>query len=405
MPAAGSGPAPTPPIPRYGESSLSDLMPSLLSAIGLPGLANPLAIEPLVGLCVLVIDGLGWTLIQGAREHAPFLSSLAAGETIGGSGRAITAGFPSTTSASLGSLGTGLPPGEHGLVGYTFAVPGHDRPMNTLLWELYGVGDHVDLRDELPPEVLQPRQTLIERADQAGLPMTVIGPPDHANSPLTRAILRGGRYEGAHSLADLVLVTSAALDAATARGTSHREAVYAYHPLLDTAGHIKGVGSPEWLAYLADVDRAVEAIAAHVPGGFGMVVTGDHGMVNLVDEQRLDVSEFPELLAGVRSLAGEARARHVYARSGAERDILAVWRDLLGDRMWVVPRAQAVDEGWFGPTVSDAARGRIGDVVAAAFGPVGVFQKSVDPLQAMLIGHHGSMTPAEQLVPLLMLRR
>jgi hypothetical protein len=71
--------------------------------------------------------------------------------------------------------------------------------------------------------------------------------------------------------------------------------------------------------------------------------------------------------------------------------------------MWVVSGEEAVDGGWFGPRVEDRVRPRIGDVVAAAHGSVGVFQRDVDPLQAMLVGHHGSMTSAEQLVPLLRL--
>jgi hypothetical protein len=233
--------------------------------------------------------------------------------------------------------------------------------------------------------------------------MTIIGPPDHATSALTRAILRGGRYVGAHTLGDLVAASRAALQAPPSAG-DRRRATYAYHPFLDTAGHVTGVGSPEWLEHLANVDAALAEVAGGVPSGITMMITGDHGMVDLSAEERLDVSDRPELMAGVRFLAGEARARHVHARPGAVADVLAVWEDVLGDRMWVVPGARAVDEGWFGPVVTDEARGRIGDVVAAAFGRVGVFQRAVDPLQATLIGHHGSMTPDEQLVPFLVLR-
>jgi len=36
----------------------------------------------------------------------------------------LTAGFPSTTVTSLGSLGTGLPPSAHGMLGYQVAIPG-----------------------------------------------------------------------------------------------------------------------------------------------------------------------------------------------------------------------------------------------------------------------------------------
>jgi Type I phosphodiesterase / nucleotide pyrophosphatase len=385
-----------PPVPRYGESALSDLMPSMLSALGVPGLSNALEVEPLRGLCVLVMDGLGWEQILSYRDAAPFLARTA------DESRPLTAGFPATTSASLGSLGTGLPPGEHGLVGYTFAVPGFDRPMNALQWELYGVGEKVDLIERLPPERIQPNPTFLERAEAEGLGMTVIGPPEHEHSPLSRAILRGGRYEGAHSLDDVVAVVSTHVSRPS--GPGERRAVYAYHPFLDTTGHLSGVGSEPWLAYLALVDRAVAAIAGRLGPGWALVVTGDHGMVNLTGEERVDVADVPELMAGVRFLAGEARARHVHARAGAEADVLAVWRAVLGDRMWIATRDEAIDAGWFGPRVADGVGERIGDVVAAASGPVGVFQRDVDPLQSQLVGHHGSMTPAEQLVPFLLVR-
>jgi hypothetical protein len=126
--------------------------------------------------------------------------------------------------------------------------------------------------------------------------------------------------------------------------------------------------------------------------------------VTLAPGDKVDVGDRLELTEGVRFLGGEARARHVYARAGAEADVLVAWDGSLGDRMWVRTRDEAVEAGWFGPSVSDRARARIGDVVAAASGPVGVFQKSVDPFQFGLIGHHGSMTPGEQLVPLLEFR-
>jgi hypothetical protein len=106
----------------------------------------------------------------------------------------------------------------------------------------------------------------------------------------------------------------------------------------------------------------------------------------------------------VRLIAGEPRARHVYTRPGAEKEVLATWREKLGDRMWVLSREEAISLGWFGPTVSDAARERIGDVLAAAYGPVGIVQPSVFSVEAMLIGHHGSLTEAEQLVPLVSVR-
>jgi type I phosphodiesterase/nucleotide pyrophosphatase len=385
---------PEPHVPRYGEGSLVEVVPSVLAALGVPGFDNALDVDPLPGVCLMVVDGLGWELLLGHPGDAPFLAEAAAS-----SGRALTAVFPATTSASLASLGTGLPPGEHGLVGYTFAVPGHDRAMNSLQWELYGVGPFLDLRKEFPPEDFQPMPTLMERARSAGYEITLVGPSAHVDSGLTRAILRGGRYVGADALDQMVEAVTATL---TRDGRTN---AYAYHPFLDTFGHLRGVSSDEWREHLRSVDRAAQAIYQGLPGEFALVVTADHGMVNLGPEDRIDVSDAPELMAGVRLLAGEARARHVHARAGAEGDVLAVWHEKLGDQMWVVPKEEAIAEGWFGPKVSDWVLPRVGDVVAAALAPIGVFQREVDPLQATLLGHHGSMTPVEQLVPFILARR
>jgi hypothetical protein len=382
---------PDPPIPRYGERSLGEVVSSLLSALGAPAFENRLAVDPLGAFCLLVIDGLGHEQLMANAATAPVMAAATARSA------PVTAGFPSTTAASLGSLGTGLSPGQHGLVGYTFAVPGHERPMNALLWELYGIGPHVDLREELVPEEVQPEATLLERAAAAGVSLIRVGPPPHEDSGFTRAVLRGGPYRGAYWDHEVLAAVAAGL-----RGRS--ASVYAYQPDLDTAGHSKGVGSPEWLAQLERFDRLVDELSARLLPGEGLFVTGDHGMVNLAPGDKVDVEDRPELTEGVRFLGGEARARHVYARAGAEGDVLAAWEGSLGDRMWVRSKGEAIEAGWFGPSVSDRARARIGDVVAAASGPVGVFQKSVDPFQFGLIGHHGSMMSGEQLVPLLEFR-
>jgi Type I phosphodiesterase / nucleotide pyrophosphatase len=144
--------APALTLPRYGVRSLGELLSSLLSTLGTDGFADSLAIEPAARACLVLIDGLGWELLRQNQVAAPFLNSIAR--------EPLTAGFPATTAASLSSLSTGLPPGEHGLTGYTMALPGYDRAFNTLTWSLYGLGPRVDLREQVVPEAFQPVPTL-----------------------------------------------------------------------------------------------------------------------------------------------------------------------------------------------------------------------------------------------------
>jgi hypothetical protein len=384
---------PAPPLPRYGEASLADLLPSLLAALDVPGFANPLGVEPLRRACLLVVDGLGWEQLLASRRVAPVLAAAAE------RGRPITTGFPSTTATSLASIGTGLPPGRHGLVGYTIALPGMERAFNCLRWSPYGLGGAKDLRDRVVPEQLQPEPTGFEAAAADGVEVTLVGAGHFAASGFTRAALRGGGYWRTHSLGDQ------AAGALRGLGNGRRSLVYLYHPDLDRTGHVRGVDADAWRLELAHIDRLAGQIAERLGGDAALFVTGDHGMVDLRPDQRVDLADQPELAAGVRLLAGEARARHVHTRRGAAGDVLAAWRGVLGHAMWVVGGEEAIAAGWFGPEVHDEVRPRVGDVVAAAHGPVGVVQREVDPTQALLTGHHGSMTSAEQLVPFLELRR
>ena len=309
----------------------------------------------------------------------------------------LTAGFPATTVASISSLATGLPPGQHGLVGYTIALPGQSRAFNVLTWSLYGVGPRVSLLDQFVPERVQPEVTMTERLVASGVRVTRIGPPIHDGSGLTRAVWRGGEFRAADSLDGVIAQCLGALG-------PEPSFAYAYHPKLDTAGHIHGVASQEWRDELRSIDRSLASMAERLPPGSLLVVTGDHGMVDLAADRRLDVADLPELREGVRLLAGEARARYVYTEPGAEKDVLDAWRSRLGNQMWIWSRQEAIDTGAFGPVVTTAAAERIGDVVAAAHSAVGIVEREVDPAQARIVGHHGSFTSAEQLVPLLLHR-
>jgi predicted AlkP superfamily pyrophosphatase or phosphodiesterase len=361
----------------------------LLSSLGLAGFANSFAIESASRVCLLLVDGLGWESLRAHQDLAPFLNSLV--------GEPLTAGFPATTAASISSLATGLPPGEHGLVGYTMALPGYERAFNTLTWSFYGLGPRVDLRDDVVPEAFQPLPTLPERAAAAGLPIQYLGPAFHKGSGLTRAVGRGQRFHAAESLEGI-------RDEALRRLEAPGAFVHAYHPRLDTAGHVDGVGSQAWRDELVAVDHAVRTLAEALPAGTVLVVTGDHGMVNLRPNERLELADYPDLAAGITLLAGEPRARYIRTVPGAAADVLSAWRSILGDRMWIWTRDEAIATGIFGPKVTDRARQRIGDIVAAAYGPVGVVERDVDPAQARLNGHHGSLTQDEQLVPMLVYR-
>ncbi len=376
--------------PRYGVGSLADLVPSILGTMGVPGETNRLglALDGIDRVCVLMVDGLGAELLAANPDAAPFLTSAA--PTV------LTAGFPSTTATSLSSLGSGLPPGEHGVIGYLLSVPGQERLMNPLKWRLHGPGPRVDLLKEIVPEEFQPLGTAFERAAANGISVSRACPMYQAESGLTRAGLRGGSFRPNFSMGDLVD------GAVTALSEGTRSLVYAYHGELDLTGHVRGPHSAAWALELAQVDLMARSIAERLPNNAALLVTADHGMVEV--RSPVDFDKDATLQAGVRQLGGEPRARHVYTEPGAAGDVFDAWSELLGEEFAVVTRADAIERGWFGPNIRSAVQDRIGDLVTVALRSSALVRSGVEPLQSMLIGHHGSLTASEMHIPLLVFR-
>ncbi len=379
-----AAPATAGPAPGYATGSLADVLPAVrasVGSVGADGVGGSAVVLPSAPRWVVVmLDGLGDELLRRRGGHAPFLRSLLA------DGRRLDAGFPSTTATSMASFGTGLPPGRHGLLGYEVLVPGEDRLFNELSWE-----------DGPPPEAWQPEPTVLEALVADGVHVTRVGPAYFDGSGLTRAATRGGRFVAASSLADRVDAAAAAVRAAP------RSVVSLYWGDIDKVGHVHGCTSWEWGDELEAVDAELRALAARLPADAGLVVTADHGMVDVARSDRLDLADEPGLREGVRHAGGEPRALHLYTGDGAARAVLDRWRDRLGDGVWSGLRDEVVAAGWFGP-VEPRNLARVGDVVVAMRREIAVVDsRRQRPELLALRGLHGSLTRDEVAVPLLWL--
>jgi Type I phosphodiesterase / nucleotide pyrophosphatase len=374
--------------PRYGDGSLADVLPSVLAVLGVPGATDRLGLGAVLDgvrrVGVLLVDGLGRQLLPLAAPVAPTLADVLAGRL--GSLATLTAGFPSTTPTSLASLGTGAPPGAHGLLGFTVNVPGSARVLNHIEW----AGDPDPLR-------WQPLATQFERAAAAGITATVIGRAGLAGTGLSVSAYRGAAYRAAADTGELVTQVSAAL----AEPAPNGRLVYAYHPDLDRTGHLYGVDSPQWRSAASDVDDMLARLVESLPPGTALLVTADHGQLDVPPQARFDLAADPRLRAGVRLVAGEPRVRYLHTEPGAAPDVIATWRAVLGGAAWVASREEAVAAGWFGP-VPERHLARVGDVVVACHDRHVVLAGGTDPpMLAALIGYHGSYTAQEMLVPLI----
>nr|WP_239082242.1 nucleotide pyrophosphatase/phosphodiesterase family protein [Actinoplanes teichomyceticus] len=375
--------------PAYGSASLADLLPSVNAVLGVPGATDVLGLgarlDGVDRIAVLLVDGLGAYQLPLAAPHAPVLADLAAG----GRGHAgtLTAAFPSTTPVSLVTLGAGVAPGAHGVLGFTVRRP-DGRPLTHIAWD-----------DDPDPRTWQPVPTRMEVAAAAGVRVTVVSRPQFEGTGLSLAANRGGVYRGA---ADGMAVVGRML--AALREADGPALVYGYHPDLDHFGHEDGVGSPTWRDAARGVDRMLDRLVHGLPPRSALLVVADHGQLNVPWDGRRDMAEIPELREGVVGVTGEPRVRYLYAAHGALGDVLANWRGVFGAEASVVTREEATETGWFGPVPAGHA-GRIGDVVVICWGrAVSVASGWEPPNVGRLVAYHGSATAAEMTVPLLIAR-
>lgn len=364
--------------PDWSTASLASVLPSVADRLGVRELSgrDVFDLPEARRAVVVLVDGLGYDLLRQRSGHAPFLRRLLP------TARRVPCGFPSTTATSMGSFGTGLPPGVHGLVGFQVLDPATDRLVNELSWE-----------DGPDPFRWQPHDTVFQKAESSGVSVTRVGPGYFDGSGLTNAALRGGRFAAASSLSDRVDATVAALRA------SARSLVYLYWGELDKIGHVHGCESWQWGDELESIDRSLAALADRVPDDTLVLVTADHGMVDVPFEDRLDLAHEPELMRGVRHLAGEARSLQLHLEAGEGAPVEAVWRQLVGGRSTILTREQAIDEGWFGQVRSEVVP-RIGELIVNMDPGFAVVHSGLmRPEVLRLLGLHGSTSEAELAVP------
>jgi hypothetical protein len=360
------------PSARARRFGLADVLPNCLQAMD--GRRGRLGLAPVTHALVLLADGLGSTALESRAGHARALASRLGSDSV------ISSVFPTTTAAALATLTTGVLPGQHGLVGYTAFDAANDRVVNQLTgWD-----------DDAMTSEWQRVPTLFETVDAIGASAIAIGPARYAASGFTGAVLRGAEYRAGASIAERFARAREALAGPPAL-------IYLYVPELDTASHAHGLESPNWLAALEQLDAAVARFVPSLGPTHGMLVTADHGVIDVPHEAQIVVDA--ELLRGVRHVAGEPRCLQLHLEPGESADEHADrWRASEGPRAWVATGSEAIAAGWFGEVAPEVLP-RIGDVLVAARKRVAYYADADDRGRRM-IGQHGSLSPDELNIPL-----
>jgi hypothetical protein len=365
-----------PVVPEHGGACIDGIVPGVFEHLdGRPAPGWMPELGDARQLVLLVLDGLGWEQLQARRHLAPSLAGMTGGP--------ITSVAPTTTATALTSIVTGAPPAEHGVAGYRVHV-GDGAVMNVLRWET----EAGDARDAVPPEQFQLMPAF------RGRPVPAVIRAEFLSSGFTRAFLRGARLKGWRVPSTMVVDVAELL-------RDGEPFVYAYYDGIDRVAHQYGMSGHHYDAELRATDQLVADLADAMPAGSTLLVTADHGQV---DVGQAVVSLDVDLAAMTMLLSGEGRFRWLHARPGTTAEVAAAARELYGHRAWVHTRDELEAAGWFGGPLSPAAAARLGDVALVPFEAI-AFLDPGDTGEVTLVSRHGSLTAAEALVPLVALAR
>jgi hypothetical protein len=361
---------PQPAPPNYDGRGLVNLVAELEFAM--TGNASSSRLEADLARAVrnasthvlVLFDGLG----AGQLSHpmAPDLAAASAG--------VLDAPFPSTTTVSLATLATGLPPSQHGLIAYKLWMPDVDVVVNTI---------HMTTRwgEPVPGidyEAFLPAPNLWERLAEAGIEPIVVQPGNFERTPLTRALYRGARFEGYWNPDEAVAVTT---DVAATSG----RLVLLYVPHVDFAAHVSGQDSADYAEAMETANTIWRRLASELPADVGLIGTADHGHVDVAPEarSRFDDDEFKDCF-----VSEDGRVLFVH---GDAAPVLEA----------VDPRSVRIDahSRWWGPSpVHPQLSERAPD--SMVFLPPATAALSRHS-NNRLKGYHGGVTPAEREIPLL----
>ena len=359
---------------RFG---LADITNSIFNSLSVPETIDSLSLGSAENREVLIlIDGMGQDAINKYGDQFPIFDELK-------QVKKLYTNFPSTTATSLSTLGTGVLPGVHGMLGYTVRVPRSDnRLLNALKWD-----------ERVDPVMWQKVPTLFERAVLAGVSVTHVAAKRYEGSGFTQAALRGAKYVGANGVDEMATAVSAALK-------PQPSFVYTYLNTLDSAGHSDGVGSDKWLTALQQVSEFITKVKQLAPAGTRIWVTSDHGMVNSTEQVILGQDN--NLLENVTLIGGEPRARHIYIKEGAASETIAQWQEFFGNKAKVLSKESAIKDGLFGPVVTEDSHDRLGDLIAIANNDLILVDPARVREETSMVGHHGGVTDIEVEIPLLL---
>ena len=402
--------------PQYGARCFADLpktIKHLLTQTGSPALAPevfgglPQSYDTVI---FLFVDAFGWRFFERYADDYPFLQQFVKHGVI----EKLTSQFPSTTSAHVTCIHTGLPPAQSGVYEWTYYEPQLDAIMAPLLFSFSGASERDNLNStDIDPRNLYPTRTLYHDLNEHGVTANIFQFSAYAHSTYSKIVFDGANVSPFATLPEALVNLAEALT--QAQPPSY---FFLYFGAIDAICHEYGPNAPQFDAevdaFLTIMDRLFFQKTSGKLKNTLLMLTADHGHVEVDPNTTIYLNTEPEF-AGVETFLKANRYGELLVPSGSARDLFLYIKDghideaqaflasRLEGRADVAKVDDLIEPGYFGPTpVSEVFKGRVGDLVILPYRHESVWWYKKGRFEQNFYGHHGGLTPQEMEIPLLL---
>ncbi len=377
--------------PSPDRANLVHLIRALATLAGVPDLeqTQPIAelvqlIGPHEHLIFVLLDGLGMNIIRRLPGDSFLCRSLK---------REINAPCPSTTACALTCVATAAYPNRHSVTGWFSYLPDRDISIANLPFVERFTGEPLIHRD-IRPEMIFPITSLYPRMTHTPLTLT----PSYITSTPYNIYARGGTtgvgYHSIHEAVDLI-----AQHIADADGQTY---THLYLPEIDSMCHKRGVDHEEIVPLVMGIDAELARLANSLKGKARIVVSADHGLIDVPREKQTLLMEGDPLLSLLKvPPTGDARLPIFHVREGKHDAFVEQFHARFEGGMILLETDGAEAMQFFGRgPMSATARARFGDFVGIAHQPVTLaFHPPGKPIGELYLAVHAGMSPQEMWVP------
>lgn len=398
--------------PQYNGYSLYNAISTIFDLLEIKNINTPLALDLKKyknknnKIVFFLMDGFGFNQYKNLLDRIDFLKTL----TTKGFVYPITSGFPSTTSASVTTIATGLTPQQHGLFEWNLYMEELGEIIQTLPFSSLGRKTKTDslLEKGAKPELLINKPTIYEALEKEKVQNYVFHHQVVTKSVYSMVSTGTAKRIPYRYLSDLLISLRKSIIAE--KGPAF---FYVYWSGIDSQGHKYSPISEEYfLEAKIFFDSLQKEFFAHFEKekvkNTLFLMTADHGQVSIDANKTIYLNHDKKLFEafsmnknGEKILPwGSPRDVFLAIEERKREEIIVYLKETYGKYALILRTEEAVGAGLFGDgSPNSEFLHRLGNIVVLPFYGNTIWYEHIKGELLEYKGHHGGLTEDEMLIP------